>query len=371
MRPPQMTLLKERKLADLIAPPKGSTVLEASGVIAKGGLFYVIFDNIRRVARIHPSLSPASKRHGWFGRRRNGEGYEDIAYSPHLKRFYMLIEAEKHIDGSYKALIDECDEAGAFKGRRWVDFSFKKRNTGFEGLFAVRWKGSNYLLALCEGNRCRAGRQGCVGGGGRIHVLARKGAMWVPVARIKLPRTLDFEDYSAVSLRGDRIAVISQVTSQLWIGRLRCSDWTVSPAQDRPVHPLVLAAGSPASLGRAREVRATRTGNHRFAAHVGAVLDGNARRGQIAFDVRARAQRDPVLRDQRSVHGARYDDPRGGNLGGHMRAGLNRDEMAGGGNGAVHASRHHERLVRRNFTCDDDRWSDVRALLHETPPTNE
>jgi hypothetical protein len=222
-----MTLLKERKLADLIAPPKGSTVLEASGVIAKGGLFYVIFDNIRRVARIHPSLSPASKRHGWFGRRRTGEGYEDIAYSPHLKRFYMLIEAEKHTDGTYKALIDECDENGGFKGRRWVDFSFNKRNTGFEGLFAVRWKGSNYLLALCEGNRCRAGRQGCVGGGGRIHVLARKGAMWVPVARIKLPRTLDFEDYSAVSLRGDRIAVISQVTAQLWIGRLRRGDWTV------------------------------------------------------------------------------------------------------------------------------------------------
>jgi hypothetical protein len=223
-----MTLLKERKLADLIAPPKGSSVLEASGVIAKGGLFYVIFDNIRRVARIHPSLSPASKRHGWFGRRRTGDGYEDIAYSPYLKRFYMLIEAEKHSDGTYKALIDECDEAGEFKGRRWVDFSFKKRNTGFEGLFAVRWQGSDYLLALCEGNRCRAGRQGCVGGGGRIHVLARKGSMWVPVARIKLPRTLDFEDYSAVSLRGDRIAVISQVTSQLWIGRLRPGAWTIS-----------------------------------------------------------------------------------------------------------------------------------------------
>src|ERR1700730_16508531 len=64
---PEMRLLKECKLAKLVAPPKGSKVLEASGVIAKDGMFYVIFDNIRRVARIDPSLSPESKGHGWLG----------------------------------------------------------------------------------------------------------------------------------------------------------------------------------------------------------------------------------------------------------------------------------------------------------------
>jgi len=224
----QLTLLKQRKLADLIAPPKGSDVLEASGVVAKGRDFYVIFDNIRRVARIDRSLSTVTTRHGWFGHRRHGDGYEDIAYSPHLKRFYLLIEAEKDVDGTYKALIDECDERAGFKGRRWVDFPFEKRNTGFEGLCAVRWKGSDYLLALCEGNRCRAGRAGREGGGGRIHVLARKGGTWVSVARIKLPGTVDFEDYSAVSLKGDRIAVISQRTSRLWIGRLRFDSWTIA-----------------------------------------------------------------------------------------------------------------------------------------------
>lgn len=66
----ELTLVRQRKLAELIAPPTGSTVLEASGVSAKGRDFYVIFDNIRRVARIDPSLSPTSTRHGWFGRRR-------------------------------------------------------------------------------------------------------------------------------------------------------------------------------------------------------------------------------------------------------------------------------------------------------------
>jgi hypothetical protein len=197
-------------------------------VVAVGGYYYVIFDNIRRVARIHPSLQPGAKEHGWFGRAREGEGYEDIAYSPHLRRFYLLIEAEKHPDGTYKGLIDECDEKAQFQRRRWIDFPFERRNTGFEGLSAVRWQGRDYLLALCEGNRCRAGRKGRHPGGGRIHVLQRAGKQWKQVARIALPKSVAFEDYSGMSIRGTQIAVISQETSKLWIGALRFRDWTIA-----------------------------------------------------------------------------------------------------------------------------------------------
>jgi hypothetical protein len=225
---PVLVLVTERKLADFIRPPVHDGVLEASGVIAKGADYYVIFDNVRRIARIHRSLEPGSKRHRWFGRKREGEGYEDIAFSRATGRFYLLIEAEKHPDGTFKALIDECNALAQYKKRRWVDFSFEKRNTGFEGLSAVRWRGQDYLLALCEGNRCRAGAAGRKPGGGRIHLLQRSGTLWTPVARIKLPRTVTFEDYSAVALRGRRIAVISQQSSRLWIGTLRFGDWTIA-----------------------------------------------------------------------------------------------------------------------------------------------
>src|SRR6185436_6842431 len=50
---------------------------------------------------------------------------------------------------------------------------------------------------------------------------------WKPVARVKLPKAVKFEDYSAVALRGRRIAVLSQQSSQLWIGTLRFGDWTI------------------------------------------------------------------------------------------------------------------------------------------------
>lgn len=227
MAPRTLKLVTERKLALFVPPPPESAVLEASGVVAMGDSFYVIFDNIRRIARIDRRLLPRSNKNGWLGRPREGDGYEDIAYSPHLRRFYLLIEAEKHPDGNYKSQIDECDESGKYQRRRWVDVPFDKRNTGFEGLSVARSNEKDYLLALCEGNRCRAGRRGRKGGGGRIHVLQKTATVWQPVHRIKLPSTLDFEDYSAVALRGDRIAVVSQRSSRLWIGRLRISDWTI------------------------------------------------------------------------------------------------------------------------------------------------
>ena len=223
-----MILVGERKLADLISAPGSDRVLEASGVIGKGANYYVIFDNLRRIARIHRSLEPRSKRHSWLGRKRDGEGYEDIAFSRYTRRFYLLIEAERHPDGAYKALIDEYDEFARYKRRRWIDFAFEKRNKGFEGLSAMRWRGHDYLLALCEGNRGRAGRAGRKPGGGRLHVLQCSGRLWKPVARIKLPQAVTFEDYSAVAVRGRRIAILSQQSSRLWIGTLLFGDWMIA-----------------------------------------------------------------------------------------------------------------------------------------------
>jgi hypothetical protein len=227
---PALRLVRELKLAELIAFPRDGAVLEASGVLARGRDCFVVFDNVRRVARIDPSLVPGAPRHAWMGRGRSGEGYEDIAYSPHRRRFYLLIEAEKHPDGTYKAVIEEHDEAFRFKGRRWVDFAFEKRNRGFEGLSAVRWRGHDYLLALCEGNGCRAGSKGRRPGGGRIQVLQRSGKVWRPVATIELPPRVRFRDYSALSIRGERIAVTSQESSRLWLGKLRRRDWTIRGA---------------------------------------------------------------------------------------------------------------------------------------------
>jgi hypothetical protein len=220
-------LVQERKLAELLPPPRYGGVLEASGVVVHGGRYFVVFDNVRRIAQIGQNLEPGSADHVWLGRLRPGEGYEDIAFSSTLGRFYALIEAEKHADGTYKAIIEEFDAQFRYKGRGTVDISFEKRNRGFEGLVAVRANGGNYLLALCEGNEGRAGGRGRTPGGGRIHVLKKRGQGWQSIAQVRLPSSLDFKDYSALALRGDRLAVVSQKSARMWLGRLRLKSWTI------------------------------------------------------------------------------------------------------------------------------------------------
>jgi hypothetical protein len=225
---PVLRLVRERKLAELLEPPRAGAVYEASGVIAIRTQCFVALDNIRRVARIGTHLRLKSDDHRWVGRARHGEGYEAITYSRANRTFYLMIEAQKHPDGTFKGVVEEFDDDWRFKGRKWVDLPFKKRNTAFEGLASVDWRGQQYLLALCEGNGCRDSHTKPKRGQGRIHVLERRGRIWHHVERIKLPKSVKFKDYAGMALRGDRLAVVSQESSRVWIGRLRRGRWAIS-----------------------------------------------------------------------------------------------------------------------------------------------
>lgn len=113
-----LRLLRERKLADLLAPPRAGAVFEASGVIADGAHCLVALDNVRRVARIGNHLRLDSDDHRWVGTGRQGEGYEAITYSRAHRRFYLMIEAQKHPDGTYKGTVEEYDDDWRFRGRK-------------------------------------------------------------------------------------------------------------------------------------------------------------------------------------------------------------------------------------------------------------
>ena len=225
---PVLRLVRERKLADLLDPPRAGAVFEASDVVADRTHCFVVLDNVRRIARVGNHLRLESDDHGWVSPGRQGEGYEAITYSRAHRRFYVMIEAQKHPDGTFKGIIEEYDDAWRFKGRHWVDFPFEKRNTGFEGLASVAWRGQHYLLALCEGNGCRDSRSKKNLGRGRIHLLERRGRVWQPVAQIKLPKHAKFKDYAGMALRGNRLAVVSQESSRLWVGHLRPGTWTIT-----------------------------------------------------------------------------------------------------------------------------------------------
>ncbi len=226
----QLELVKEAKVADILGE-RLDPRLEASGVLARNGLFYVIFDNIPHIACVGAELSPAAAaNHVIEQDRGHRRGFEDIAYDPESRRFYTLIESLPRGRAKFMAAVQEYDINFGYIGSAWLDFPLDRPNKGLEGLTCVRRQGQTYLLGLCEGNRCEGGAAGRIPGGGRIHVFRRGRHHWDRVGKIRLPETVRFVDYSGIAVDGDRIAVVSQVSSALWVGNLAPSEWQVTGA---------------------------------------------------------------------------------------------------------------------------------------------
>jgi hypothetical protein len=223
----QLELLKEAKISDVLGD-RLDPRLEASGVLAKDGAFYVIFDNLPDIACIDDGLSGGQQDRFIEQNRGHRRGFEDIAYDRWTDRFYVLIESLPRGPGCFMAKVQEYDGSFRYLSAAWLDFPLDRPNKGLEGLTCVHRNGRSYLLGLCEGNRCEGGAKGRVSGGGRIQVFHRGPRHWEHVARIRLPKTLLFEDYSGISVDGERITVVSQVSSALWTGRLAPSSWDIT-----------------------------------------------------------------------------------------------------------------------------------------------
>jgi hypothetical protein len=219
-----LKLVSESKIRDLVARDQASKRWEASGVLVRDGHFLVVFDDRTEVARLSRDLR-RKRTNGLFGMAHKVCGYEGIAYNAAKQRLYLLVEARKHSKSSYRALIVEYDDEFNYLKDRPVDFRFKSSNKGFEAIAHVRREGQDYLLALCEGNKCQCGQKGRKPGGGRVQVFEKKRKLWRHSRTIALPPTLPFVDYSGMSLNSGRVAIVSQVNSMLWVGDFDESAW--------------------------------------------------------------------------------------------------------------------------------------------------
>ncbi|QEU90998.1 hypothetical protein [Streptomyces kanamyceticus] len=260
----ELRLMKEAKIRDLIGDAAGDR-LEASGVLYRDGVFLVVCDNLPFFIRISGELSPKAPENGALGTNRpakatskkaspktkespkakgqkgkeskgkeskedataQAEGYEDLAYDPSGERHFTLSEAVPVKPKGFRARVQEYDARLRPRGTAVLDFALSDANKGLEGLEWVERGGTGYLLGLCEGNRCTGGKEGRKPGGGRIQVFRRGTGRWDRTDTIRLPASLPFEDYSSVSVRDGRIAVLSQASSALWVGRLSPKKWQV------------------------------------------------------------------------------------------------------------------------------------------------
>jgi hypothetical protein len=220
---PVLQLVAERKLSELLPQDVDLSRLEASGVLARGDYLYLVFDNVSRVARVSKRLSGRANS-SWFGALSKQRGFEDIAYNRFERRFFLLIEGER-TGSSYESVVLECDENFVEIRRDSLEFAFDSENKGFEGLTWLRRHDGDYLLALCEGNKCKSGKAGRKPGGGRIQRFRKDRDVWRHVDTMKLPESIDFEDYSALDVREERVAVVSQASSKIWIGSCAPASW--------------------------------------------------------------------------------------------------------------------------------------------------
>jgi hypothetical protein len=222
-----LELVESRKLYAVLGEREDAR-LEASGICTGPDGYYVNFDNRPEVARISTATGLLGPGNGWLGDKGANPGYEDICYDEHGGHFYLVIEAMKDTNGAWASAVDEYDGAFNLVERRFVDFAIASENKGFEGIAYAYGEqaraAGGYVVLMCEGNLCKAGKAGHTPGGGRVHVFRRGKKRWKHVTPIDLPAWLPFEDYSGIEVRGEFVAITSQASAMLWVARVRVAE---------------------------------------------------------------------------------------------------------------------------------------------------
>jgi hypothetical protein len=220
-----LKLVCERKICELLSCDKAGKRWEASGVLVKDGQYFIVFDDRTEIARISDDLE-RNNANGLFGMVKGVCGYEGITYNATKGRYYLLVESHKHAGSCYRASIVEHDDDFKYLKERPIDFTFESSNKGFEAVAYVERGGQDFLLALCEGNKCKCGKEGRKPGGGRVQLFEKKKKRWRHKRAIALPESIPFEDYSGMSIDHGRVAIVSQVNSMLWVGQFDEANWS-------------------------------------------------------------------------------------------------------------------------------------------------
>jgi hypothetical protein len=227
---PSLNLLQECNIHKLLKGKGKKDTFEASGVVVKDKHFYVVFDNLSKIAKLKHGFPKNSKENQLLGDDKIAEtGFEDITYNPHKKQFYVVVEALPNGNSNNAKLLTYSADFH-WQNSHWLNYDFQSLNKGFEGLVYVRYQENDFVLGLCEGNKCQAGKSGKVEGEGRIKVFQHQSKQWKYVASIQLPHSVKFIDYAGMDLKDSRLVVVSQESAQMWIGTLNPENWQIGGA---------------------------------------------------------------------------------------------------------------------------------------------
>eukprot|EP00919_Chromeraceae_sp_WS-2016_P065957 GHVR01156027.1.p1 GENE.GHVR01156027.1~~GHVR01156027.1.p1 ORF type:complete len:317 (+),score=84.54 GHVR01156027.1:184-1134(+) len=250
--------------------------------MVKGESFYVVCDSSWGIGKFDRELQPFSPSNFEIFSPDTAEDKEDsqweaLVYDDRDDVFFMIQEAVevdttnhggKQKKEHFHAIVQEAKiekSGGELKVTEYkklrecvTEKVFPSGNKGFEGAVGLRSKsGSLLILALCEGNYCEGGNKGRQVGNGRLVLMEKKmkkkekkdkkekkekkekeeeeeeeECVWETLSEIKIPAEANFVDYSGVAVRGDTIAIVSQESSALWLGKIELDeDGSVDPKE--------------------------------------------------------------------------------------------------------------------------------------------
>ena len=157
----QLELVREAKIFDILDGSLDPR-LEASGVLAKDGLFYVIFDNLPHIACIGPGASPGGRGQS---HDRAGEGPPPRLRGHRVRPVARpLLRADRIAAPSaaptFMAAVQEYDADFRYIGSAWLDFPLDRPNKGLEGLTCVRRDWADLPARAVRGQQVQRRRGG-------------------------------------------------------------------------------------------------------------------------------------------------------------------------------------------------------------------
>lgn len=221
-----LQLAYELPFVALFSDTLGQTKFEASSVILKDQYAYAVCDSSWSLSKFRTDLKPFATDNVQIVSTRSHKE-EDSGYEALLQDggfFYVVRESIQQNDKSYHAEIEQLlvtDDKYTVVDTQPTEFEFEGTSKGFEGAVAVHDQrdGALVILGLCEGNHCSETRKLDVGNG-KLVAMKSNGTVWTTLRTLDIPSSAAFRDYSAISVRGDKVAITSQEESQLWIGHL-------------------------------------------------------------------------------------------------------------------------------------------------------
>jgi hypothetical protein len=207
----------EAKIYKLIPSYDKDDKFEASGVYYLDGYFYVACDNLYKIAKIKSTLPENSSNNTMLSSGSGDSGFEGITYDNNNTPNFFVVEEAVQSGSVYHPRIREYDASMNYQSSMWAqyDFTSSNSNKGFEGIAWVFRNGEDYMLGLVEGT-------------GKIPVLHKTSTQWEKVAEITLPASVTFDDYSDIAIYGNKVAITSQENSQIWIGTLSTTTWSIT-----------------------------------------------------------------------------------------------------------------------------------------------